>query len=242
MRTLAIDTANLPLAVALAEHGQPLVEYNSDLKTTHSVRLMPVIERCLQDVGWKAKDLDAIFVSRGPGSYTGVRIGVTTAKTLAWTLGIPLVGLSSLQIIAQNGLGRADYVMTLIDARRGQAYRGLYHQMHKEQAAEILTPFKEEGFVDVAEELKQLDKVEGSILFLGSGAEVNQELLQQALGNRARFGQVVDHLPRGFHIMNLGQHYWEQRVEGEAIHQFAPEYLRLAEAEANWIAQQGGQC
>ena len=93
---LGIDTSNIPLSVAVVQNGQVVAEWTNSLKVTHSVGAMPAIEDVLKKVNLRPSDLDAIAVSEGPGSYTGVRIGVTIAKTLAWALKIPLVGVSSL--------------------------------------------------------------------------------------------------------------------------------------------------
>src|SRR5574342_1124056 len=127
MTILSIDTSNYALGVALLEEDQVLGEYITNLKKNHSVRIMPAIETLMRDCGKVPADLTKIVVAKGPGSYTGVRIGVTIAKTLAWTLNIPLVGVSSLEILA-SGVSRYfdGYVSPLFDARRGQVYTGLY--------------------------------------------------------------------------------------------------------------------
>ena len=86
---------------------------------------MPAIEEIFTKVGMTPTEIDAIAVSEGPGSYTGVRIGVTIAKTLAWTLKKPLVGVSSLKAIAANGLFFDGLICPIVDARRGNVYAGL---------------------------------------------------------------------------------------------------------------------
>ena len=99
----------------------------TNMKKNHSVRVMPAIEQLLNDCDMKPTDLDKIVVAKGPGSYTGVRIGVTIAKTLAWTLNIPLVGISSLEVLAASVEDILHgFVSPLFDARRGQIYTGLY--------------------------------------------------------------------------------------------------------------------
>ena len=102
MFVLAIDTSNTTLSVALVENNEILIEVVEATKNDHSKRLMPTIEALFKKVNRTPKELDLIAVAEGPGSYTGVRIGVTVAKTLAWTLNKPLVGVSSLEILARN--------------------------------------------------------------------------------------------------------------------------------------------
>lgn len=99
---LGIDTSNTPLAVALVKDGQIIANEATNIKLNHSGGAMLAIERLLNRVNMTVKEIDAIAVSEGPGSYTGIRIGVTIAKTLAWTLKKPLVGVSSLKMLAAN--------------------------------------------------------------------------------------------------------------------------------------------
>lgn len=103
MTILAIDTSNLTLGVALIKDGKVIAEHISHLKKNHSVRAMPAIDELLKECGLKPSDLTQIAVAKGPGSYTGVRIGVTIAKTLAWSLNIPVKTVSSLEVLAANG-------------------------------------------------------------------------------------------------------------------------------------------
>src|SRR3954453_836520 len=127
MNVLAIDTSNYSLGIALVNQEQVIGEYITNMKKNHSIRVMPAIEKLMQDCEMKPTDLEKIVVAKGPGSYTGVRIGVTIAKTLAWTLKIPLSGVSSLGVLA-SGTGRYfdGYISPIFDARRGQVYTGLY--------------------------------------------------------------------------------------------------------------------
>lgn len=122
---LGIDTANIPLSIAIVEDGKVITEENTSAKINHSLRAMPAIEEAFKRVNLTPADIDVIAVAEGPGSYTGVRIGVTIAKTLAWTLKKPLVGVSSLKALAMNGLFFNGLVCPLIDARRNHVYAGL---------------------------------------------------------------------------------------------------------------------
>lgn len=229
MNVLAIDTSNYSLGVALVNEGQVIGEYITNMKKNHSVRVMPAIEHLMHDCDIKPADLHKIVVAKGPGSYTGVRIGVTIAKTLAWTLDIPLVGISSLEILAA-GVGRHfnGSISPLFDARRGQIYTGLYQYSDGKLASLVHDQLVLS--VDWAEQLK-MNKEE--ILFVGEDIQLHQETLQHALGEKAVIASITEHNPRPSELALLGID-----KPGEDIHSFVPNYIRLAEAEAKWLDAQ----
>jgi tRNA threonylcarbamoyladenosine biosynthesis protein TsaB len=230
MTILAIDTSNYALGVALLEDNQVLGEYITNLKKNHSVRIMPAIQTLMKDCEKVPADLTKIVVAKGPGSYTGVRIGVTIAKTLAWTLNIPIVGISSLEILA-SGVGRYfdGYVSPLFDARRGQVYTALYQYQNDE-----LQTIEEDRLVmlvDRAEDLKNSGK---AILFVGNDLPLHQTAIEAALGSQAVFAASTEQNPRPAELALLGKD-----KPGEDIHSFVPNYIRLAEAEAKWLEAKG---
>lgn len=230
MTILSIDTSNYALGVALLEEDQVLGEYITNLKKNHSVRIMPAIETLMKDCGKVPADLTKIVVAKGPGSYTGVRIGVTIAKTLAWTLNIPLVGVSSLEILA-GGTGRYfdGMVSPLFDARRGQVYTGLYQFVNGK-----LTVVQQDQLVMLADWVERLSDSDKAILFVGNDLPIHQAKIEEVLGSKAIFASVTEHNPRPAELALLGKDY-----AGEDIHSFVPNYIRLAEAEAKWLEAKG---
>jgi tRNA threonylcarbamoyladenosine biosynthesis protein TsaB len=230
MTILSIDTSNYALGVALLEEEQVLGEYITNLKKNHSVRIMPAIETLMRDCGKVPADLTKIVVAKGPGSYTGVRIGVTIAKTLAWTLNIPLVGVSSLEILA-GGTGRYfdGMVSPLFDARRGQVYTGLYQFVDGK-----LTVVQQDQLVMLADWVERLSDSDKPILFVGNDLPIHQAKIEEVLGSKAIFASVTEHNPRPAELALLGKDY-----AGEDIHSFVPNYIRLAEAEAKWLEAKG---
>lgn len=226
MKVLAIDTSNYALGIALLDEDKVIGEYITNVKKNHSIRVMPAIDTLLRDCDLTPKDLTKIVVAKGPGSYTGVRIGVTIAKTLAWTLNIPLVGVSSLEILAA-AVGRyfPGAVSPLFDARRGQVYTGLYQY----ENGEIQTIEKDQILQsrDWATQLKELKK---PVLFVGNDLPIHRVILEEELGEQAHFAGITEHNPRPSELALLGMYR-----EGEAVHTFVPNYIRLAEAESKWI-------
>lgn len=131
MRTLVIDTSTATLCLAIMEGGICVVESSEHVERRHSDRLLPAIEALLAEAQLTLQHVQHIAVGQGPGSYTGVRIGVTAAKTLAWTLGVPLSGISSLEALAYGARLEAEqakrvWIVPLTDARRMRAYTAIY--------------------------------------------------------------------------------------------------------------------
>ncbi|MBT2690934.1 tRNA (adenosine(37)-N6)-threonylcarbamoyltransferase complex dimerization subunit type 1 TsaB [Bacillus sp. ISL-47] len=226
MKVLSIDTSNYPLGVALLEGDMVIGEHITNVKKNHSVRVMPAIDMLMKECDVKPADLDKIVVAKGPGSYTGVRIGVTIAKTLAWTLNIPLVGVSSLEIFAASAGRYFDGVVSpLFDARRGQIYTGLYQYTE----GQLVSLVKDQLLLskDWAE---QLSKQHEKVLFIGNDLPLHRNVLEETLKDQAIYAAPTEHNPRPAELALLGRDR-----EGEEVHSFVPNYIRLAEAEANWI-------
>jgi tRNA threonylcarbamoyladenosine biosynthesis protein TsaB len=229
MKALAIDTSNLVMGVAVISDNKIIGELTTNLKKNHSVRLMPAVKKLLNEVDLTPQDLDRIIVAQGPGSYTGVRIGVTVAKTLAWSLNKPITGVSSLEVLAQNGRHFDGHVVPIFDARRTQVYTGLFKSKDR-----TISLIKEEKIMLIKDLLNELRDIEESILFLGNDLEIHKEVIEQELGTKAKFGTCTEHNPRAGELALLGV----SKDSHENIHTFVPSYLRLAEAEANWMANQ----
>lgn len=226
MKILAIDTSNYTLGIALVDDDKIIGEYITNIKKNHSVRVMPAIEMLLKDCDTLPQDIEKIVVAEGPGSYTGVRIGVTIAKTLAWTLNIPLSGVSSLAVLAASAGSYFNGIISpLFDARRGQIYTGLYQ-------------FQESRLLDLASDhltltvnwTQRLLNREEPVLFVGNDLSIHKEQIKADLGDRAYFARVTEQNPRPSELAILGRD-----KEAVDIHNFVPNYIRLAEAEAKWI-------
>ena len=226
---LGIETANAPLSVAIVKDGKVLAEIVQNVKLTHSIGAMPAVEEVFQKAGLKPNDIDAVAVSEGPGSYTGVRIGVTLAKTLAWTLKKPLVGVSSLQVLAGNGRLFNGIICPLFDARRSNVYAGIYNGL-------TIAPIVEDFHDHIDGLFAKLQELEGPVLFIGTDVAIFEERIKEVLGERATFASFTQHLPRASELILFAAE--KELPSIEATHHFVPQYRRLAEAEANWIKEQ----
>ena len=213
MKVLAFDTSSKALSLAILEDKQVLAETTINIKKNHSITLMPAIDFLMASVDWTPKDLDRIVVAEGPGSYTGLRIAVATAKTLAHTLNIELVGMSSLLALVpyqQEGL-----FVPLMDARRNNVYAGFYENA-KPVMPKAHLPF---------ERVIELIKGARQVTFVGEVVPFVE--------------QIQEHLPRtNFketlpNAANLALLAWDK--EADSLHDFVPNYLKRVEAEENWL-------
>ena len=213
MKVLAFDTSSKALSLAILEDKQILAETTINIKKNHSITLMPAIDFLMASLDWTPKDLDRIVVAEGPGSYTGLRIAVATAKTLAHTLNIELVGMSSLLALVprqQEGL-----LVPLMDARRNNVYAGFYEN------AKPVMPEAHLSFAEVLEKVKDAEQV----TFVGevrAFVEQIQEQLPQA--------SYQETLPNAANLALLA---WDR--EAASLHDFVPNYLKRVEAEENWL-------
>ncbi len=213
MKVLAFDTSSKALSLAILEDKQVLAETTINIKKNHSITLMPAIDFLMASLDWTPKDLDRIVVAEGPGSYTGLRIAVATAKTLAHTLNIELVGMSSLLALVpyqQEGL-----FVPLMDARRNNVYAGFYEN------AKPVMPEAHLSFERVIELIKGASQV----TFVGEVVPFVEQI--QAHLPRTNYKETLPN------AANLALLAWDK--EADSLHDFVPNYLKRVEAEENWL-------
>lgn len=175
MLILALDTATETCGVAVAEGERVLVEYSERVGRNHSSRLFPLIETALKAAGREASDLEGIAVTIGPGSYTGLRIALSSASTLSYALDIPVIGLTTLEVLAFAAGPREGLISPLIDARGGRVYAALYRKDGK-QPVTVLEP----GVTGIKEWVTGLAGRE--VAFTGPGVSVYAEEISAGLG------------------------------------------------------------
>lgn len=224
MNLLAIDTSNRVLGIAIIRDGNVLGEHVTNLKENQTARLMPALENLMKEIRMTSKEIDKIIVAKGPGSYTGIRIGVSTAKALAWSLDIPVVGVSSLEILACKGRFFPGPICTFFDARRGTVFTGLYQWKNNE-----LTSLREEKNVLMDEALSELVMKKTEVLFLSPDISLFKEKINQVMKDDAIIPEEPYHIISPSNLAFLGE-----KREISETHALVPNYLRLAEAEAKW--------
>lgn len=221
MKLLAMDTSNQTLTVAVLEDEQVLAHFQLNRKMNHSLTLMPAIEFVMEASGLKPADLNRIVVAKGPGSYTGIRIAVTTAKTLAETLKIELTTVSSLAVIAGNARTNK-LIIPLIDARRNNVYAGVY-RWENQQMINVLAD-QHIALTDL------LDQIKEPALFVGETSKFKEQIESAQLTADISEADEMN-LPNGIILGKLG---FLAKPIGN-IHGLVPAYLKRVEAEEKWL-------
>src|SRR5690625_4603249 len=161
MNILAIDTTTETLGIALVQNQQVKIEYIAHGNNDHAVRLMPSLVNLMEQIKLKPNELNAIVVSSGPGSYTGTRIGITTAKTMAWSLNIPVYSIYSLYSLSVHDRYFYSLICALIDVRKDTVYISLY-RLKKDKVIQV----EEDTHYSISEWLGNLQEKEEQILFV----------------------------------------------------------------------------
>ncbi len=230
MKYLTIDTTTKITALALAESGKLVGEGFLHTGKNHSERLIPMLDQLLKAADWKLEELDFLGVVRGPGSFTGIRIGIATAQGLAQVLKIPLIGITSLDTLAWTGWGRSEETVVILDARKGEWYYARYcyteHMICTDGPAAI-TP---------AHLTAELGKIEGKFLFVGDAVSGAKDYLKEVLGEKAVIPLEYQYLPRGAYAACEVWRNWPAngKCSAETYGKVEPFYLRLSEAEVNF--------
>jgi len=217
MKILGVDTATWAGSVAIAENGHVRGLVGIDAAAAHAERLMGAIDFVLMNLDMRADELDGLAVSAGPGSFTGLRIGMGAVKGLSFALGKPAVGISTLRAMARSVSG-GTYICPLIDAGRGEVYGCCYRR----EKGDLIESCRE----TVEEPVEFLKRIEaGEILVFGSGAERYSDEIEREFRGRVtiiRFDRFV--APS---VAVLGS----ERIEAGDIGALKPNYIRRTDAE-----------
>lgn len=210
---------------ALIQEDKLIGEIRTNHRKTHSEQLLPMIHQLLQLCECPLSEIDVLAVSLGPGSFTGIRIGVATAKGLAQALSIPVVGVNSLEALAWQANAFQGQVIPLVDAQRKLVYTAAY----RFEEAGVIT-LREPDVLHIQELLTVLSKTNENLFFLGDGMSLHREIIGETLGHRARFALPLQEMPAA---SALAQCAMGKALAGEAVSpaEIQPVYLRTSQAE-----------
>lgn len=228
-RFLTIDTATPASSVAVFQGDRLEGEIILNITRHHTETLMGSVEHLLKSLSLNLQDLDFFTVVLGPGSFTGLRVGVATVKGLALATGRPVVGISALRMLAMQLPFCRLPVCALLDARKKEVYAGLY-----DCSGELPVLLHEEVVRPPEKILAELD---AETVFIGSGAEAYRDRIEDILGAKARFVPAAMHCPRASHAAVLAWHDFQQE-KTIPLEKLSPHYIRPSEAEIMWAKKQ----
>lgn len=230
MKILALETSAKSVSAAVVENGTVLCSAYQNTGLTHSRTLMPLVDGMLRAADLTCADMGLIAVSHGPGSFTGLRIGVSAAKGLAWTLELPCCGVSTLLAMAQNLRHMNATIICAMDARRNQIYNAVFRaengQLHR------LCEDRAIALAQLAEELQNDDSEK---IIVGDGAQLCCSYLQQQ-GIPCRTAPAALVMQNAVGVALAAE---ELAAQGHTVsaHQLVPVYLRLSQAERERLAR-----
>ncbi len=224
MRILGIESSSLVASVAIVEDGVTMAEYTANFKKTHSQTLLPMIDSMVELLGIELSTIDAIAVSGGPGSFTGLRIGSATAKGLGLALNKPLIHVPTLDATAYNLYGAGALICPIMDARRNQVYTGIYRF---EKEFEIVHG---QDVMDMGNPSHILNGLGEPVIFLGDCVPVYEKQVEENVSVPFRFAPAHTNRQRAASVAALGAVYFKEgKVETADEH--GPDYLRKSQAE-----------
>lgn len=219
MKILSISTSSDVCSVALMEDSNLIKELNIENQKTHSENLMPLICELLQNTNTALSEINLIVCDKGPGSFTGIRIGISTVKAIAEVHSIPVVGVSSLDALSYNVDNAQDdtYIVSLIDARNNQVYSGIFNYKH-----ELQGEYLADDFNNIYPTFVKFDH----IIFVGNGAIAHNNILESLYNS----GDLNSHK---LHAYNLGLCGLKKYNSGDVqtADTLLPMYLRKSQAE-----------
>lgn len=225
MKILALDTSSVVATVAVLEDEKLVGEYTLNHKLTHSQKLIPMIEELMKSCELKPKDIDIFVVSLGPGSFTGLRIGAATIKAMAQALGKPVVGIPTLEALANNLLYSGELICPIIDAQKNLVYSAVYSWQH----SEFVELHKQEVY-EIEELIKHLQGLGKKIIFVGDAVEKHREEILSGLGEYAIIPPMAVRMPKA---ASIGLLALKKAKAGEikGAGDLVPIYMRKSQAE-----------
>lgn len=225
MKILAVDSSGLVASVAILEDDNLIAEYTVNYKKTHSQTLLPMLDEIVRMTDTDLNSIDAIAVSKGPGSFTGLRIGSATVKGLGLALDKPIIGIPTVEGLAMNLYDTDALICPLMDARRNQVYTGFYKFQNGS-----LQVVKEQTPLGIEEVISALNVLGQKVVFLGDGVPVYKEVIENMVSVEYSFAPSHVNKQRAGAIGVRAFEYYKQGLTVSAA-EFEPEYLRLSQAE-----------
>lgn len=225
MKILGFDSSGMVASVAIVEDDILVAEYSVNYKKTHSQTLLPMFDAVVSMTELDLDSVDGIAVAAGPGSFTGLRIGMSTVKGLGLALDKPVVAVPTCHALAYNLWGSDKLICPILDARRSQVYTALYEFKDEE-----MITIKEQDAMDINDLIDIINNLDRDVIFVGDGIPVFKERIEEKIKNKAYFAPAHLNRQRAGSVAALGMIYMKEG-KAESADDVKPVYLRKSQAE-----------
>lgn len=224
MKILAIETSSKVCAVALLEDNKLIKEKILEDENTHSVKLMPLVDELLKENNIGIKDIDLFTCDKGPGSFTGIRIGIATIKAFIDVTNKKGVGISSLEVLAYNVEQDGGIICAMLDAKNENTYCGFF-----ERKEGNIKQIKEYEFSNINDILNYTNGLSEKIIFVGDASKVYKDKIKSKLNEKAVF--IEDEEKNKLNARNIGLIAYYKKEIASGTNELVPMYLRQSSAE-----------
>lgn len=225
MKLVVLDSSGLVASVAIMEDDTLIGEYTINYKKTHSQTLLPMLDEVVNMTETDLESVDAIAIAKGPGSFTGLRIGSATAKGLGLALKKPIVSVPTVEALAYNLYESSGYICPIMDARRNQVYTGIYQWKDG-----VFTVVEDQCARSIDETIDAINQLGEHVIFLGDGVPVFRDRIEEQATVSVSFVPAHLNRQRAGAVGSLAMEYYRAgKIERAEDHQ--PEYLRKSQAE-----------
>lgn len=231
MKILGIDTSSMAASVAVIDDNKLICEYTINTKKTHSQKLMPMIENMLGLSDLNVREIDAIAVCEGPGSFTGLRIGMATAKAIAHVNDIPVIGVNSLEALAANMNLCDKKICSILDAQRNQVYTGRYHY----EGAKLVE-IKEIGIQPIDELLEELSQSGEEWILVGEAVYKYEDKIREI--SNIEIPAASNNVTKAGSLCSVAKVKFDEGKDIFNCYTVNPLYIRKSQAEEQYEEKQ----
>lgn len=231
MKILGIDTSSMAASVAVIEDNKLICEYTINTKKTHSQKLMPMIENMLELSDLSIREMDAVAICEGPGSFTGLRIGMATAKAIAHVNDIPVIGVNSLEILAANMNLCDKKICSILDAQRNQVYTGRY-----QYEGTKLTEIKEIGIELIDDLLKELSESDEKWIIVGEAVYKYEDKIKEI--ENIEIPAASNNVTKSSSLCSVAKEKYDEGKDIYNCYNINPLYIRKSQAEEQYEEKQ----
>ena len=231
MKILGIDTSTHSTSVCVIDDDKFICEYTVNTKKTHSQKLMPMIENMLELSDLSIREIDAVAICEGPGSFTGLRIGMATAKAIAHVNDIPVIGVNSLEILAGNMNLCDKKICSILDAQRNQVYTGRYQYV-----GEKLTEIKEIGIEPIDDLLKELSESDEEWILVGEAVYKYEDKIKEI--KNIQIPAASNNVTKSSSLCSVAKAKYDEGKDIYNCYNINPLYIRKSQAEEQYEEKQ----